>query len=255
MIPNGRYDPAPQRLAEVASRANLFTVLEEGAASPHSEIAGAPALLDVRPRVAIIGSRRASAASLRLVESLAVDLVGAGACIVSGAARGTDMAAHLAALAAGGATIACPPFGLGFATCGMGRPELLAAATSRLAMISPFPSRQRPTRSSPIVRNRIVAALADAVVAGEASPLSGTMHCIGMAFELGRPVFFMQDKESADPALRALHRQFIARGATPFRCGEVSAPNLAADVLRAARESIRRRALAADAQLRLIADP
>ena len=69
------------------------------------------ALLD-RPCVAIVGTRRATAYAERVTRELARALARAGACVVSGLARGVDAAAHRAALDADGATCAVLGTGL-----------------------------------------------------------------------------------------------------------------------------------------------
>ncbi|MCP1274253.1 DNA-processing protein DprA [Gluconobacter albidus] len=48
--------------------------------------------------VGIVGARNASAAGIRIAESLAAEMAHAGICVVSGLARGIDSAAHAAAL-------------------------------------------------------------------------------------------------------------------------------------------------------------
>lgn len=179
-------------------------------------IAGDAGLLDPSaPRVAIIGTRKASAASLELVAALAAELARFGATVVSGAADGTDMAAHLAALRAGGATVAVTVAGMSALPLGMDRPALPEAAAEhggRLLAISPFPPEQSPTRSTPVLRNRLIASLAEAIVVGEAGAQSGTMHCVRAGMELRRPVLLLEAPD-APPELRALHRALAHRGA------------------------------------------
>ncbi|MFT8989383.1 MAG: DNA-processing protein DprA [Gluconobacter albidus] len=51
--------------------------------------------------VGIVGARNASAAGIRIAESLAAEMAHAGICVVSGLARGIDSAAHAAALYTG----------------------------------------------------------------------------------------------------------------------------------------------------------
>src|SRR5260370_9071027 len=77
----------------------------------------APPLLAVRgqaaalkePMIAMVGSRNASAAGIKLAEQLARDLGAAGLVGGSGLARGIDAAAHRPRVAAG--TVACPAGG------------------------------------------------------------------------------------------------------------------------------------------------
>src|SRR5262249_57821995 len=72
-------------------------------------IADPPPLLAVRgnvlalrlPQVAVIGSRNASAAGLKIAQTLARDIGAAGFGIVSGLARGIDAAAHRGSLSSG----------------------------------------------------------------------------------------------------------------------------------------------------------
>ena len=56
--------------------------------------------------MAIVGSRRATAAGRALARDVAGGLAERGAVVVSGLAHGIDAAAHEGALAAGGATVA-----------------------------------------------------------------------------------------------------------------------------------------------------
>ena len=52
------------------------------------------ALLE-RPMVSVVGSRKASAYTRQCVEALARTLANSGVCVVSGAAIGVDIAAHI----------------------------------------------------------------------------------------------------------------------------------------------------------------
>ncbi|GBR68836.1 DNA-processing protein DprA [Gluconobacter kanchanaburiensis] len=71
-----------------------------------SRIPDAPPVLftlgDVRKlsmrSVGVVGARNASAAGIRIAESLSAEIAQAGLCIISGLARGIDSAAHAAAL-------------------------------------------------------------------------------------------------------------------------------------------------------------
>lgn len=248
-----RFDPAVHELwpaiAEAGLREDIFAA---GGAMRQASYAGDLGVLAERPRIAVVGSRRASPAGIACAEELSAELAGLGAVIVSGAADGIDMAAHLATLDAGGATIACLPFGLGHINCGLGRARLLAAANRRLLLLSPFPPRQVPSRSTPVVRNRLIASLADAVVAIEFGPGSGTLHCLRFALELGRPVFLAQGADSGDVGMKALHGTLRARGAVFLEPRPKSGRRAAVRILDSARAGVRHRKGARDAQMRLL---
>src|SRR5688500_13313205 len=67
---------------------------------------GSAEALAVRPRVAIVGTRRATSYGLRVTRELASAVARAGGSVVSGLAAGIDGAAHRAALEADGITVA-----------------------------------------------------------------------------------------------------------------------------------------------------
>ncbi len=197
---------------------------------------GEPEVAGRALRVAVIGTRNAGPASLVAVEALSTRLADEGAPVVSGAAAGTDLAAHRAALEAGGSTVACLPFGLGFvANPDFGGRAFLADEPGRALLLSPFAHGQRPTRQTPVVRNRLIAAFSHAVVVGEAQPESGTYHCAAFALRIGRPVFVLRAEEPAPAELRRLQRQVTARnGGRVYTAEECYGEALAREVLAAA---------------------
>jgi len=80
--------------------------------NPPEEIHWAGANLGVwfdRPRVAIVGSRKASQYGRAVTQKLATELARAGVVIISGLAIGIDSIAHKATLDAGGLTVAVLP--------------------------------------------------------------------------------------------------------------------------------------------------
>lgn len=129
------------------------------------------AIPEGRVRVAVVGSRRASAYGRSVARSLAGELARRGVGIVSGGARGIDSCAHLGALDAEGETVAV----LG---CGLSRvypPEneaLFDRIAARGGIISEFPMTMAPLPENFPRRNRLIAALAAATVVVEATTKS-----------------------------------------------------------------------------------
>lgn len=161
--------------------------------------------------VAIVGSRRASLYGMEVAERLAYDLARRGVTIVSGLARGIDTAAHRAALAAGGRTLAV----LGCGVDVVYPPENRALAReigARGALLSQFPPGTPPLAGHFPARNRTLAALALGVVVVEAAERSGALITAGHAAELGREVFAVPGKITS-PESRGAHG-LIRDGAT-----------------------------------------
>lgn len=152
--------------------------------------AGDVELLRAGPRVSVVGSRKAGAESLARARSFAKALASRGMVVVSGLAEGIDTAAHEAALAAGGKTIAVigTPLDQVF-------PAKNRALQERLMreqlVISQFPSGYQVQPKSFPIRNRTMALITDATVIVEAGERSGTLHQGWEALRLGRLLFLM----------------------------------------------------------------
>ncbi|HEX6308857.1 MAG TPA: DNA-processing protein DprA [Longimicrobiales bacterium] len=140
------------------------------------------------PAIAVVGCRRASAYGLDMAEQIGSGIARAGGCVVSGLARGIDAAAHAAALAAGGATIAV----LG---CGIDvhYPRENRALQDRIArdglLLSELMPGEPPRRYQFPHRNRIIAALGRAVVVVEAGARSGALTTGNHAASQGAQVY------------------------------------------------------------------
>jgi DNA processing protein len=139
------------------------------------------------PSVAVVGSRRATFGGVEIARSIGADLAAAGVQVISGMALGIDAAAHLGALDAGGVTIAV--LGCGIDVCYPPRHrdlrERIAAAGS---VITEEPPGTPPLKYNFPKRNRIIAALAHAVVVVEATERSGALSTARWAADLGREV-------------------------------------------------------------------
>lgn len=140
-----------------------------------------------RPCVAIVGTRRATAYAERVTAQLARTLACAGACVVSGLARGVDSAAHRGALEVDGATIAVLGTGLDV-TYPKGHAALQRDIGARGLLLSEIAPDIPSHRGSFPRRNRIIAAIATVTVVVEAGVKSGALITAGHALEMGRTV-------------------------------------------------------------------
>lgn len=151
------------------------------------------------PAVGIVGTRRPSAHGLAAARSLAGAAAAAGWAIVSGAALGIDAAAHAAALALDGVTIAVlpspPPLGLR-----RGAAALAAQIPRRGAFVADQPPGTPPARWSFAARNALLAGLCDALVVVEAPLGSGALITAEAAVERGVPVALVTSPFAAESA-------------------------------------------------------
>ena len=158
---------------------------------------------DARPQdalaIAMVGTRHASRYGLGQAEKLADGLARAGYTVVSGLARGIDAAAHRAALAAGGRTIAVLASGL----LNIYPPEHDKLADEVVAsgcLLSESHPRTAPTAGLFPQRNRIVSGLSLGTIVVEAPARSGALITARHAYEQGREVFAVPgpvDKEGS----------------------------------------------------------
>jgi DNA processing protein len=143
--------------------------------------------LRVRPRVAIVGTRRATPYGLRVTRELSSAFVRAGACVVSGLAAGIDSAAHRAALDAGGTTIGVLGTGMNH-VFPRGNHDLQRAVATRGVLMSELEHDEHGWKSTFLVRNRIIAALSTLTIVVEAPIRSGALNTAEHALKLGRNV-------------------------------------------------------------------
>jgi len=171
---------------------------------------GRTELIAPAPRVAIVGSRSPSPYGIAQAARFGRELAEAGVCVVSGLARGVDAAAHAAALDVGGATLAV----LG---CGVDRPWPAGPAAERVArdglLVSEHTPGTPPRRHHFPLRNRILAALADAVLVVEAAHRSGSLITARWAADQGQHVLAVPGRVD-HPMARGVTR-LLREGATP----------------------------------------
>jgi DNA processing protein len=188
-------EDAGREFAAIRARGAHLIALGEKHYPPRLRmIDDAPPLLTARgnldalgqPMIALVGSRNASAAGIKLAERLARDLGDAGYVIASGLARGIDAAAHRASLAtgtvavlAGGHNRIYPPE----------HEPLIASLLPHGAAISEMPIDWEPRAHDFPRRNRLISGLSVGVVIVEAAKRSGSLITARLAGEQGREVF------------------------------------------------------------------
>ncbi len=140
-----------------------------------------------KPKVAIVGSRKATSYGLSVTDDIARQLSKLGVVIISGLAFGVDAAAHKAAVAVGGQTVAVLPTSLEniYPATHL---NLARQITENGALISEYGPGDPVHKSNFTARNRIVSGLADAVLITEAAINSGSLHTARHALEQGKVV-------------------------------------------------------------------
>jgi DNA processing protein len=138
----------------------------------------------------VIGSRNASPRGLETAAKLATHLVRSGFTVVSGLAAGIDTAAHTAALAGGGRTVAVIGTGLR-RTYPPQNARLQGQIVAEGAVISQFWPDAPPTRQSFPMRNAVMSGISLATAIVEASETSGARIQARLALAQGRPVFLL----------------------------------------------------------------
>ncbi|MGD9763396.1 MAG: DNA-processing protein DprA [Candidatus Binatia bacterium] len=138
--------------------------------------------------IAIVGARDASAYGRQMAMHLSEGLVGAGVTVVSGLARGTDAAAHAAALRARGRTIAVLGSGIDVIYPSEHHP-LAMQIVKQGAVVSEYAMGAAPDAENFPGRNRIISGLSLGTIVVEAGERSGALITAQFAAEQGRDVF------------------------------------------------------------------
>ncbi|MFZ4516809.1 MAG: DNA-processing protein DprA [Microthrixaceae bacterium] len=151
--------------------------------------------------VAVVGTRRATGYGRRVAHELGAGLAAAGVSVVSGLALGIDAAAHAGALEPGGDAPAerddvhgATAGPVGVVAAGLDRPAphrnagLAREVARRGLLVSELPPGCRPEPWRFPVRNRLLVALADAVVVVESGRGGGSMSTVGHALDRDRPL-------------------------------------------------------------------
>ncbi|ORV10393.1 DNA-processing protein DprA [Mycobacterium celatum] len=151
-------------------------------------VLGAERLDEITQRAAVlVGTRACTTYGEFVTADLATGLAERDVTVVSGGAYGIDGAAHRAALAADGITIAVLAGGIDI-PYPAGHSALLHRIAGQGLLVTEYPPGVRPARYRFLTRNRLVAAFAGAAVVVEAGLRSGAANTAAWARALGRVV-------------------------------------------------------------------
>jgi DNA processing protein len=138
--------------------------------------------------VALVGTRHPSPAGARVAYDFGAESALCGFVVVSGLALGCDSAAHRGCLSVAGITVAVLP-------CGVDR--VAPVSNSQLGerilasggcFVSQYPPGTPPRPFRFVERNRVIAALSQAVIVIECEERSGTLHTARFALEQNKPL-------------------------------------------------------------------
>ncbi len=141
--------------------------------------------------VAVVGTRQPTARGIDQARQLAAGLAASGIPVISGLAAGIDTAAHTAALAAGGRTVAVIGTGIDRVYPPQNA-SLQEEITAKGLVISQFLPDSPPTKASFPMRNAVMSGYALATVVVEAAYRSGARMQARLALQHGRHAFLMR---------------------------------------------------------------
>ncbi len=156
------------------------------------------------PQIAVVGSRNPTHAGREHAAEFARALAELELGVTSGLAVGIDAAAHAAALAAGGVTVAVAGSGLDRVYPSVNA-ALAEAVSESGALLSEFPPGAPPRAEHFPRRNRLISGLSLGVLVVEAALRSGSLITARLAADQGREVFALPGSID-NPMSRGCHR-------------------------------------------------
>lgn len=145
-------------------------------------------LPDIRKSIAIVGTRRPTAAGLEITTSMASAFAEAGFTVISGLAMGIDAVAHRETLRSGGATVAVLGCGLDVDYPLRNR-RLKTEIRHRGSLVTEYEPGTPPLAHHFPERNRIVAGLVSGVVVVEGGERSGALITARRALDANRAIW------------------------------------------------------------------
>ena len=151
---------------------------------------GSSDLLSV-PGIGMCGSRNATGEGLKVAAACGEIAAHQNLTVISGYARGVDMATHISALTAGGTTIIVLPEGIGRFRIKRGS-FAEAWDPERILVVSQFAPTRPWSAGAAMARNSVIIGLSLALVVVEASDKGGTLAAGTKALELNRRVIALE---------------------------------------------------------------
>ena len=143
------------------------------------------------PGIGMCGSRNVTEEGLKAAVACGEVVAHQGLTVVSGYARGVDMATHISALAAGGSTVIVLPEGISRFRIKRG-PFVEVWNPSRVLVVSQFAPTRPWSAGAAMTRNGVIIGLSLALVVVEASEKGGTLAAGAKALELNRRVITLE---------------------------------------------------------------
>jgi len=166
--------------------------------------------------IAVVGSRNASTEGIELTTRLVKELAAEDIQVVSSLAGGTDVAAHLAARAAGGVSFAVIDSGIEHVDIKEGIPVALDIVRKG-GVIFEYSPETEATDATWREANRLIVGMSQAVVVTEAySDSERVLDMLKSCHEIGKLAFFMIDTAHGALADKPSLERAIAFGAIPI---------------------------------------
>ncbi|KEF40970.1 MAG: DNA processing protein [Cyanobium sp. CACIAM 14] len=189
-----------------------------------------------RGSVAVVGTRRPSLHGLSMARTIGGALAAAGWPVLSGLAEGIDGAAHEGCLAAGGAPIGI--LGTPLTRVYPRHHAVLQGQVGRQGLLVSELAEGTAVRGGCFAaRNRLLVALAAAVVVVECPAASGALHSAELAWQQGLPLWTVPADAARASGLGS--NRLLARGATPLLLPEDLIDQLGAGPLAGAVPRVR----------------
>src|SRR3989344_1287910 len=138
--------------------------------------------------IAVVGSRKMTQYGQRIIQSILPQLIEAGATIISGFMYGVDQEAHEITLENNGNTVAVLGWGIDWKVTPADK-KLYSEIENKGLILSEYPKSTSPQLWMFPRRNRIMAALAQAVLVIEAAPNSGSLITASFAKKYKKQLF------------------------------------------------------------------